>query len=137
MEHINIDLLKSVNGVPYLTDRTAARKVFGEPESSFCRGDDGEEPTDEYSGCQIIYNDKTFLFEAIQIFADEEVKLVVNGIDLSDFDIKKILSLSEDFVYDEENSGYISYSKEIAIWCPEDKNTVETILFGRPNYYQD
>lgn len=39
--------------------------------------------------------------------------------------------------YDENNTSYTSYSKQIGIWCPDGDDRVECILFGRAGYYDN
>jgi len=96
-----------------------------------------EHKKDAYKGFQVHYNDDLF-FEAIEINnSGPRVKLIVDGKDCSDFNIKKLLSLSDDFIYDEHDTSYYSYEKSIIIWCPNGKEKVETVLFAHDEYFDD
>ena len=91
-----------------------------------------DENNDYYDFCRVDY-DKKGCFECIEIYADEDVKLTVDGKDCSDFNLQTLLTLADDFVEEEDGAAWASESKQIGIWCPDGK--VECILFGRPGYY--
>ena len=90
---------------------------------------------DRYKGFKVCY-DAALQFEAIEIYADFGIKLIIGGKDYSNFRLKDFLSLADDFV-SEEDSYYTSYSKQIGITVStEDKTLAGAILFGKPGYYQ-
>lgn len=114
-------------------------EITGKPVSNYTKylTEDTEfdyDPCDYYPFCMIDYdeNDK---FTAIQIYSDKETNLIVNGTDCSDFNIATLKSLADDFVWEPQDTSWTSYKKEISLYCPENKNTVECVLFGCPGYY--
>lgn len=97
---------------------------------------DDKDKSDYYPFCRIDYdeNDK---FEAIEIYSDQQTELIIDGKDCSDFELHKLLSLADDFVSEENNTAWTSYSKQIGIWCPDGNSRVECILFGKNGYYDN
>ena len=89
---------------------------------------------DDYPFGMVDYSDNQ-IFEAIEIPKDYKTNLIVDGIDCSEFNITTLKSLSDDFTWDAENTSWVSLKKEISLYCPENKNTVECVLFGCPGYY--
>lgn len=94
------------------------------------------DPRDFYSFASIDYDEQK-KFSAIEIYSDQKIELIVDGKDCSNFDLKTLLSLADDFVIEENNTSYRSYTKQIGIWCPDADGRVECVLFGKPNYYQE
>ena len=91
---------------------------------------------DYYEGFNILYSDD-LRFEAVEVFAGYDVQLIVNGVDCSDFSLKKLFALSDDFILEDE-LFYTSYTKQISFRLSEDDDEkAECILFGKQNYYQD
>lgn len=116
-------------------------EMTGRPIEDFSKYDDDEEysfddsdKSDYYSFCRIDYDDND-KFEALEVYSDQNTELIIDGNDYSDFDLQKLLSLSDDFISEENNTSWTSYSKQIGIWCPDGNNNVECILFGKPGYY--
>lgn len=91
------------------------------------------DPSDYYPFCMIDYDEKD-RFNAISIYSDKKTKLIVNGKEYS-FDLNTLLTLADDFFEEENKTSYISYSKQISIWCPDGDKRVESVLFGCPGYY--
>lgn len=115
-------------------------EMTGRPLSDFTKyfNNDNEfdsDPCDYYSFCKIDYDDNG-RFDAIEIYSDQKSELIVDGKDFLDFEIKKLLILADDFVSEENNTSYTSYTKQIGIWCPDGDDRVECVLFGKPGYYQ-
>lgn len=92
--------------------------------------------SDFYTFAKIEY-DENNCFEAIEIYSDQKIDLIINGENYSDFNLQKLLTLADDFVSEENNTSYTSYSKQIGIWCPDGDDRVECILFGRAGYYDN
>ncbi len=115
-------------------------EMSGRPLEDFTKyidkDEDFERDTgDYYSSCRIDY-DENGDFESIEIYSDEGSQLIVDGKNCSNFDLQTLLSLADDFVEEEKSTSYISFTKQIGIWCPDADGRVECILFGKPNYYQ-
>lgn len=55
--------------------------------------------------------------------------------DCSDLEPAKFLTIATDFEWNEEDTSWISKSKQIAIYCQEDKFKIDSITFGCPGYY--
>ena len=116
-------------------------KISGQPITDFTKYLDDDYDFDKdtsyyYSFCKIDYdeNDK---FNAIEIYSDQKTQLIVDGKDCSDFSIAKLRTLADDFVWDSLNTSWVSQSKQIGIYCPENDKTVECVLFGCPSYYDE
>jgi len=94
-----------------------------------------DEITDTYNDFRIEY-DENYKFVSIEIFADKKRELTIDNINCSDYSVDTLLSLATDFKWDPENSSYTSLNKQVSIWCPENKNKVETILIAKNHYYE-
>jgi len=104
-------------------------KLFEWPDLSQYESD-----IDRYSYFDLEY-DKQGRFVSVTLDAEKTKSLFINDKDCSSFEIKELLKIANDFVWDSINTAYTSSSKQISIWCPEGKNKVESILFGCPGYY--
>ena len=111
-------------------------KVMGKDPEKFKWPDISEYETDfdEYGSFQFEYN-KQGQFVSVSINVDEGIAFELNGKEYSNFDLKTLLSLADDFVEEEEGTTIISYSKQIVIGLDYAGGKVETILFGCQNYY--
>ena len=89
---------------------------------------------DDYPFGMVDYSDNQ-IFEAIEIPKDYKTNLIVDGIDCSDFNITTLKSLADDFIWDAENTSWVSLKKEISLYCPYKKTAVECLLIGCPGYY--
>ncbi len=119
-----MEIMASIKGVSY------EKFVAGVPDIQ-------DNIYDSYEGFHVFYN-KDFQFEAIELYnSGSKVNFTVDGIDCSDFKINTLLSLADDFVYDEKDTTWESQSKSIRIWCPNGKNNVEAVLFGHDEYFDD
>ena len=104
---------------------------FSKEIEPYMHADDND---DFYDGFTICY-DEALKFEAIEIYAYANIKLIINGKDYSSFKLKDFLAIADDFISDEEGY-YTSYSKQIGITVStEDETLAEAILFGKPGYY--
>lgn len=95
---------------------------------------DDSDNSDYYPFCRIDYDNNDH-FESIEVYADQQTELIIDDKDFSDFDLKELLTLADDFVSEENNTAWTSYSKQIGIWCPDGNEKVECILFGKTGYY--
>ncbi|MCR4790936.1 MAG: hypothetical protein K5839_07660, partial [Treponemataceae bacterium] len=87
-----------------------------------------EEDNDTYNLVQIEYeNDK---FVSATIYAQDLKHLTIYDHDCSDLEIEKILTLAKDFVWDENDTTWLSKSKQIGIYCSEGKRKIDSITFG-------
>lgn len=111
-------------------------QMSGKTVEDFLKGvpDLPPEIFDDYSFAMFNYNND-FNLESVEIPSDKKVKLIVDGIDISNFELKKIKTLADDFVSEENNTAWTSYSKQIGIYCPDGDDRVECILFGGEGYY--
>ena len=114
-------------------------EMSGRPLEDFTKYDNYDEfdsdTSDYYPECKIEYDDNDF-FEAIEIYSDKHSRLIIKGKDYSDFNLKSLLTLADDFVSEEKNTLFRSYSSQISIWCPDGDGRVECILFGTSGYFQ-
>lgn len=116
-------------------------EMTGKPVETYTKYLDDEQydfensgSSDSYSFARIDY-DENKKFEAIEIYSDQQTELIIDGNDYSDFNLTQLLTLADDFVSEENNTAWTSYSKQIGIWCPDGDSRVECILFGCPGYY--
>jgi len=110
-------------------------KEMGKDPDSFEWPDISEfvEDCDTYSGVQVEYKDNKFV--SATIYPHNIINFTILDHDCSDFEIEKLLTLAEDFEWDAEDTTWISRSKQIGIYCALDKRKMDSILFGRPGYY--
>ena len=94
------------------------------------------DPCDYYFFCMIDY-DANEHFNAISVYANHKTTLIVNGKDCSDFNISTLKSFADDFIWDSLTTSWTSYSKQISLFCPENQDIIELVLFGCPEYYQN
>ena len=92
-----------------------------------------EEDNDTYNLVQIEYENDRFV--SATIYAQDMKHLAIWDQDCSDLEIEKILTLAKDFEWDEEETSWLSKSKQIAIYCSEGKRKIDSITFGCPGYY--
>jgi len=92
-----------------------------------------EEDTDTYNLVQIEYEDDIFV--AAAIYAQDLKHLTIWNHDCSDLEIEKILTLAEDFEWDQEDTSWTSRSKQISIYCSEGPRKIDSITFGCPGYF--
>lgn len=90
---------------------------------------------DIYGKYQLEYDTNDCLISATLI-AEYVEHLICCGKDFSDFDLKKFLSLSNDFIEEENGASYVSYSLQIGIYCPDMDGRIENITFGSEGYFQ-
>ena len=111
-------------------------KKMGKNSDSFEWPDISEYETDfdQYGSFLFEYNEQR-QFVSVSINVDEGIAFELDGKEYSNFDLKTLLSLADDFVMEEEDTTFISFSKQIVIGLDFAGGKVETILFGCPNYY--
>lgn len=90
---------------------------------------------DTYGQYQLEY-DREQRLVSVNLITEYNTRFVIEGKDFSDFDLKKILSLANDFVIEEEGCSYVSRSKQIGIWCPNADGKIESIVFGSEGYFE-
>lgn len=134
MDKFQIKTLESVNNLKFNLNRLIVRKMIGSDYEEMDRFEPGVFDEDLYTGCILEY-DKNNKFKSIEVIKNETELLVINGVDCSDFEVKKILSLADDF--EKNESGYFSNSLQISIWIPEEEGEIESIYFGRPGAFQE
>lgn len=126
---INVIPTKKVNEVQFGMRREDVRKLLGDA-TEFYKFEDDIKTTDDFGFCHVFYDDDDRC-EAIEIFSDSEVFVESAKIFPTDFNTaKKIIT---DFEQDDE--GLICYSKSIGIYAPDGE--MESILFGKENYYEE
>ena len=134
---IKIDPLVSVNGVPFGTRRAEVWEHFGTPDCSFKKLVDDAIETDDYGAFHIYYDDG-YRFEAMEIIAYDEVEVFYGGDRLPE-------SYSEVLDYfidkypdtDEDDEGFITEESSVGVYMDNDEDEIDTILFGRKDYYLD
>lgn len=92
-------------------------EMSGRPIENFEKydtDDDFDDNYDSYDEFRIEYN-RDNKFEAIEVYADKKVELIVYGKDCSDFSVDGLKALADDFEWDSDNTAWTSYSKQIGI----------------------
>ncbi|MBR4630266.1 MAG: hypothetical protein IKO57_07470 [Treponema sp.] len=92
-----------------------------------------EEDNDTYNLVQIEYEDDKFV--SATVYAHNAKHLTIGDNDCSDLELAKILTLATDFEWIEEDTSWVSKSKQVGLYCPEDKYKIDSITFGCPGYY--
>ncbi|MCR5698549.1 MAG: hypothetical protein K6G52_02780 [Treponemataceae bacterium] len=110
-------------------------EVMGRDPDSFEWPETPVSDVDRYESFWLEYNDKTELVAAT-VFPEKCEGMIINGREFNGFKIKELLTLADDFVWEKLDTSYTSYSKQIAIYCPEGKNKIENIMFGCPGYFE-
>ena len=110
-------------------------KEMGKDPASFEWPDISEfvEDCDTYPNVQVEYQENKFV--SATIYASSLRNLTIWNHDCSDFEIEKLLTLADDFEWDEEETSWTSLSQQISIYCALDKRKMDSILFGCPGYY--
>ena len=93
-----------------------------------------ESDLDGYGKYQLEYDEQNRLVSACLISEYSEGLRIYNE-DCSDFNLKKLLSLADDFIKEEDGASYVSYSLQIGIYCPDMDDRVESITFGCEGYF--
>ncbi len=125
----NVDLTKSVNGIDFGLSRKEVRKRLNREYKEFKKGLFSKSITDDYIDFHVFY-DKSDRFIAIEVFSN--VSVLVNDRHIFPGGIDQAIAILPDLKKDGE--GYISYKNSVGIYAPEE--TIESILFGKENYYQ-
>ena len=134
LERIEIEPLKSFNGIEFGTSREDIWKKIGKPPcGSFRKSEYEKSDTDDYKYFHIYY-DENYNFEAIDIFND--IDIYCNGNKLS----KKYSEILEFFknVYDdiiEDEDGFVSIKGSIGVYLENDEDDLDVITFANKGYY--
>lgn len=113
----------------------ALYKDMGKNPNSFEWPDISEfqEDCDTYPFVQIGYRNNKFV--TATIYAYDFKNLTIYGLDCSNLEIEKLLTLADDFKWNEESTSWISSFKQISIYCSLDKQKMDSITFGCPGYF--
>jgi hypothetical protein len=85
------------------SDKSSVHKAFG---NDFENYEDKELPSESIDFLMKTakeFAEMTGRFDAIEIYSDQKSELIVDGKDFSDFELKKLLTLADDFVSEENN----------------------------------
>lgn len=132
---IRISPFKSVNGIEFGTNRADLWKKLGTPKSSFKKVIDDIVDTDNYENFHICY-DNNYNFEAIEIICFDGIDVYFDNHKLS-FKYPQILEYFKTIYNDiqEDEMGFISKKGSIGVYTDNGENEIDSILFGRKNYY--
>ena len=129
-EKLNVQLNQSINGVEFGSDANIVRNVFGKQKRSFKKSVFSKGHTDVYDGFHIYYSSEG-TFEAIEIFGDTEA--YVDGHIVFPGNVSNLHAVIPDL---KGNGGeFISEQNSVGVMVNDDGMTIESILFGRKNYY--
>lgn len=120
---------KEINGVKFGMTRSEVRKVLGIKFREFKKNKFSKNTTDDFGICHVFYdiNDQCC---AVEVFA--ECQIFINGNLVFPLDIDSIKKQISD-LESEDDGSYISRKYSIGIFAPD--GNPETILFGKPGYY--
>lgn len=115
----------------------ALYKEMGKNPNSFEWQDISEfvEDSDTYPLFQIGYEDDKFV--TVTIYKNNIKHITIMNHDCSDFELEKIMTLATDFKWDRINTSWVSISKQISLFCPENKREIDNITFACSGYYND
>lgn len=131
----NRELLKSKEIMSLKDTIQALYKEMGKGNFEWPDISEFEEDCDVYPLYQILYDDNKF--DAVIIFPDKLTGFQINGVDCSDFELEKILTLSNDFEWEDLTTSWISKKVSVGIFCPDSKRKIYSITFARPGYYSE
>lgn len=132
---IRINPLKSVNGIEFGSSRKKVWEILGRPYSTFKKDVSDKVDTDDYKYFHIFYDDD-YNFEAIEIFDEADIY----------YDEKKVSkTYSEALEYfkelfddiEEDDYGFTTEKGSIGVYIENDDDIIDSILFGKKNYYNE
>ncbi len=128
MVKINAVPLKGAANIKFGMRREKVREILGEAVE-FKKSPFSKTTTDDFGYCHVFYdaNDEC---EAIEIFDGSEV--VVNDTVIFPSDIEHAKKILGELLL--EYGSYINKYNSVGIYAPYGK--MESILFGRPGYYE-
>ena len=133
-EQLIVIPLKSFNGIEYGTSRENVWKKLGKPNSSFKKTNISKVETDDYEIFYIYYDDN-YNFEAVEIFNEA---IINYNDDILSNKYSEVLNYFEKNYNDieEDECGFISFDGSIGVYYENDDDLVDSILFGKENYYE-
>lgn len=130
----SVKTMCSINKIAFGSSRDEVRSAFGSEFKVFQKNEFSANTTDSYKECNIYYtqDDK---FEAIEIFADNDVEVIVDGEDIP-IDEEKLTTWlkSRDPMVKIDEDGAISASCSVSVYFHDGK--LDSILFAAPGYYK-
>lgn len=130
---IVIKPMKSVNELKFGMTREQVNSLWGSAEQ-FQKSQFSNNLTDNYGYCHMYY-DNNDLFEAVEIISND-LDIYYNDSLLSN-KYSEILNFFKN-IYDdieEDDNGFISKKGSIGVYIENDVDKVDSILFGKENYY--
>ena len=133
MDRINIISLKNVNDVDFGSNRSIVWNMFGKPNDSFKKTSISKTETDDYGNFHVYYDDN-YNFEAIEIF--KGIDIYYNNYKLSN-KYSEVLEYFKSIFNDieEDEYGFTTKSGSIGVYIENDEDLIDSILFGKENYY--
>lgn len=130
---MRIDVIPNVkvNDIVFGMSRAEVRELLGEAKE-FKKGPYASNTTDDFGFCHVFY-DKQNKCEAVEIFDDPGVEVYLDDTRIFPTDLDEAKVMVDDFEID--GSGLISISLSIYIDAPDGE--MESILFGKKDYYLD
>ena len=136
--------LKGVNDIEFgMTAKMVKEKMSGELEIGDIRATSKDHPTYSYPNEPVFfYFDGDGHLDSIEFCHGADV--LIGGVNILDMPVQTaigaMLKLDPNAIVDDDS--VVSPELSIAIWCPhlgdpEDEEPVETILIGKPGYYDD
>ena len=128
--------MKSVNGAAFGCSREELRALFGEPDCSFLKDPDDAVDTDDYGTFHVFYDDG-YRFEALEVVACDEAEIFYDGERLPE-SYSEVLEFFNELYddVDEDDCGFISEDGSVGAYIENDDDELDTILFGREDYYR-
>lgn len=123
-----VEPLKVINGIAFGDSREKARKLMGCPHTEFKKSKYSSNTTDDFGFCHIFYNGDNKV-EAIEIFSDVEIE--ISGKKVFPNGLAELKALIPDLK--DENGSFISERSSVGVTM--DGQTMDSILFGCPHYY--
>lgn len=128
---IIIEPLHKVNGVEFGTNRELVRKIFKGKYKEIKKTPISKNTMDSYKDYNLYYTEDNQL-EAIEVFG--KTRVIVNNKQVFPGMVEVIISSFPQMK--PADVGFIDMADSMAITVdPDDDRVVESILFGRKNYY--
>lgn len=127
----NIELVKSVNGIPFGAGRDEVTRAFGQPNRSFKKTPLSKVETDAYDLFNVHYTND-YRLEAVEFTKGAEI--TVNGSPIPwDYNAIKAWILAIDPGAEIEDDGITSSANGIGVFAVG--NDVQSLLFASADYY--
>ena len=119
---------ESINGISFGENRKRVREAINLEYKEFKKNAFSKNTTDNYGFCHVYYDENDNLV-AVEFFDD--IELTINNMRILPGKTSEIKSIIDDLEFD----GYGYISNKYSVGISETDGNIESILFGKKNYY--